>query len=101
MLNLSIAKLSQRLCNFETHLKKSNMHRLRSGTYESVQLHLNYLKFLNIFIAIFPDFNPLMSLATSFDQFGWNFQKLIAMVNLEFLFLTFFEFFFVIKIVKF
>ena len=31
--------------------------------------------------------NPLISIAPIFDWFGWNFQRLLAMVNLEFLFI--------------
>ena len=34
--------------------------------------------------------NPLMSLATSFDRFGWTFQRFLPMVNLEFHFFIFF-----------
>ena len=44
---------------------------------------------------------PLMSLATFFDRFGWNFQRLLAMVNLEFHIFTFLKKKFAVKLIKF
>ena len=34
---------------------------------------------------------PLISIAPFFDQFGWTFQRLLAMVNLEFLLFSFWK----------
>ena len=42
-----------------------------------------------------------MSLATFFDRSGWNFQRLLAMVNLKFYFLIFLKFFLAIMLFKF